>query len=214
MKHQIIASQSLLLSSLLFVASRHSCTTPLPLPRPIAVSRCTRKMTEHAQPDSTPRYLRHTFSSKSSGSSQHAEIERVANSFRSSNFLSLHALPASLRPGGIEESRRTRISSGRSSKPEHIHRVKTNKEYFSPITYSRDEYMKVAADDKMEQQHKQLTSLSFSRKPFTYATSRIRLKNEDIFGDEKYKFPVLGVSLSMHKLYCLYNMYNDHFNEL
>lgn len=151
-------------------------------------------------PASVPRYLNHTFCSKCSGSSQHAEIERVANSFRSCNFLSLNALPTTIKPGGIEESRRKRISSGRSSKPEHIHRMRVNKDYFTPITYSRDEYMKVAADEKMERHYKQLTSLSFSRKPFTYATSRIRLKNEDIFGDEKYKFPVLGPGAGVTEL--------------
>lgn len=143
----------------------------------------------------TPRYLSHTYSSKSSGSSQQAEVERLVNSFNSSNFLSLHKLPSSFRPGAIEESKRKNISSGRSSKPENVYRAERKSiqsGYFTPVTYSRDEYMKATTNDKTERQYKELTSLSFSRKPFTYATSRIRLKNEDIFGDEKYKFPVLG----------------------
>ena len=122
----------------------------------------------------------------------------MVNSFRGSNFLSLHKLPATIKPGAIEESKRKSISSGRSSKPESVYRSQSKSVqsgYFTPVTYSRDEYMKVNKNDKTERQYKELTSLSFSRKPFTYATSRIRLKNEDIFGDEKYKFPVLGKSI-------------------
>mmetsp|Transcript_15032 Transcript_15032/g.24889 ORF Transcript_15032/g.24889 Transcript_15032/m.24889 type:complete len:484 (+) Transcript_15032:128-1579(+) len=145
-----------------------------------------------------PRYLAHTFSSKSCGSSQHAEAERVAHSFRTSNFQSLQALPAKLRPGGVEESRRKTISSGRSSKPEYVKRPgaapssTTSSGLFAPVTYSRDEYNKTQKDEETRRQCKQLLALSFSRKPFTCASSRARLKNEDIFGDEKYRFPVLG----------------------
>lgn len=143
-----------------------------------------------------PRYLAHTFSSKSCGSSQQAEAERVAHSFRTSNFQSLQALPTKLRPGGVEDSRRKTISSGRSSKPESVKRAgaahSSSSGLFAPVTYSRDEYNKTQKDEETRRQCKQLLALSFSRKPFTCASSRARLKNEDIFGDEKYRFPVLG----------------------
>ena len=156
--------------------------------------------TADTHPAPTPRYLAHTFSTKSCGASQHAEAERVAQSFRSCNFHSLQALPARLRPGGVEESRRQSINSGRSSKPENVQRPgstvfsgsKSSGGLFAPLTYSRDEYNKVQKDAETRRQCQQMTALSFSRKPFTCASSRARLKNEDIFGDEKYRFPVLG----------------------
>lgn len=144
------------------------------------------------------RYLSATFSSRSSGSSQHGEAQRIVSSFGGASFHSLHKLPAQLRPGGVEESRRRNISSGRSAKPEQVQRHQGSSSssggggLFAALSYSRDEYKKTQRDAEAERQFKELTELSFSRKPFTYATSRVRLKNEDIFGNEAYTFPVLG----------------------
>eukprot|EP00602_Paraphysomonas_sp_CaronLab_P003943 CAMPEP_0185018454 /NCGR_PEP_ID=MMETSP1103-20130426/1171_1 /TAXON_ID=36769 /ORGANISM="Paraphysomonas bandaiensis, Strain Caron Lab Isolate" /LENGTH=293 /DNA_ID=CAMNT_0027548267 /DNA_START=393 /DNA_END=1274 /DNA_ORIENTATION=+ len=77
-------------------------------------------------------------------------------------------------------------------KPQYTYKANTINHYFTPLSYARTEYNKIAENEREEAQFQRLTTLSFSRKPFTYASSRVRLKNEDIFGNEEYKYPVLG----------------------
>ena len=121
-----------------------------------------------------------------------AEAERITRSFRSGNFYSIKKLPTKFAPGGVEDSRKKHIAKTLSNKPSSTYKARITDSYFTPFTYSRTEYNKVKENEREEAQYQRLTTLSFSRKPFTYASSKIRLKNEDLFGDEEYKFPVLG----------------------
>lgn len=138
-----------------------------------------------------PGYLRHTLSSLTTSACS-TESERIQKSFRSGSFYSIKQLPSRLVPGGINESRRVNIAKSLSNKPTNIYRAHIVPNYFTPITYSRTEYNKVAENEREEAQFQRLTTLSFSRKPFTYSSSKVRLKNEDIFGNEEYKYPILG----------------------
>lgn len=58
----------------------------------------------------------------------------------------------------------------------------------------------MAENEREEAQFQRLTTLSFSRKPFTYSSSKVRLKNEDIFGNEEYKYPILGPGKGVSEL--------------
>jgi hypothetical protein len=141
--------------------------------------------------DSVPRYLSHTLSSSSVNSAA-AETERITRSFRSGNFYSIKKLPTKFAPGGVEDARKKNIAKTLSDKPISTYKAKVTASYFTPFTYCRTEYNKLKENEREEAQYQRLTTLSFSRKPFTYASSKVRLKNEDLFGDEEYKFPVLG----------------------
>lgn len=141
--------------------------------------------------DLVPRYLSQTLSSSSVNSAA-AETERITRSFRSGNFYSIKKLPTKFTPGGVEETRKKIIAKTLSEKPLNTYKAKVTASYFTPFTYCRTEYNKLKENEREEAQFQRLTTLSFSRKPFTYATSKVRLKNEDLFGDEEYKFPVLG----------------------
>ena len=138
-----------------------------------------------------PGYLRHTLSSLTTSACS-SESERIMKSFRGGSFYSIKQLPSRLVPGGINESRRVNIAKSLSNKPTNTYRAHIVPTYFTPITYSRTEYNKVAENEREEAQFQRLTTLSFSRKPFTYSSSKVRLKNEDIFGNEEYKYPILG----------------------
>jgi hypothetical protein len=148
---------------------------------------------------SVPGYLRQTVSSISTSNCA-SESERIAKSFRSGTFHSIKKLPSRLVPGGVEESRRVNIAQSLSNKPVTTYKAHTVPVYFTPITYSRTEYNKLAENEREEAQFQRLTTLSFSRKPFTYSSSKVRLKNEDIFGNEEYKYPILGPGKGVSEL--------------
>jgi hypothetical protein len=148
---------------------------------------------------SVPGYLRQTVSSISTSNCA-SESDRIAKSFRSGSFYSIKKLPSRLVPGGVEESRRVNIAQSLSNKPVATYKAHTVPVYFTPITYSRTEYNKLAENEREEAQFQRLTTLSFSRKPFTYSSSKVRLKNEDIFGNEEYKYPILGPGKGVSEL--------------
>jgi hypothetical protein len=140
---------------------------------------------------SLPRYLNATVASMSMNSAN-SESDHIAKSFKGGSHYSIKKLPNQFIPGGILESRKVSIANSLAAKPDRIYKPSVTTKYFTPITYSRTEYNKVAENEREEAQFQRLTTLSFSRKPFTYASSRVRLKNEDIFGNEEYKYPILG----------------------
>lgn len=146
-----------------------------------------------------PGYLRQTVSSMSTSSCS-SESERITKSFRSGSFYSIKKLPSRLIPGGVDESRKVNIAKSLSEKPVCTYKAHTVPVYFTPITYSRTEYNKLAENEREEAQFQRLTTLSFSRKPFTYSSSKVRLKNEDIFGNEEYKYPILGPGKGISEL--------------
>jgi hypothetical protein len=146
-----------------------------------------------------PGYLRQTVSSMTTSSCS-SESERIAKSFRSGSFYSIKKLPTRLLPGVVDESRKVNIAESLSNKPFAPYKASVVPVYFTPITYSRTEYNKLAENEREEAQFQRLTTLSFSRKPFTYSSSKVRLKNEDIFGNEEYKYPILGPGKGISEL--------------
>jgi hypothetical protein len=138
-----------------------------------------------------PRYLQPTLSLQTQ-SSAHSEIERVANSFRTGTFYSVKRLPSNIRPGAVAASKLVNIAESKTSFRDTPYRACVTEKYFTPLQYSRTEYNKIAEIERDEHQHQRITEQSFSRKPFAYASSQVRLKNEEIFGGIDYTFPILG----------------------
>jgi hypothetical protein len=166
----------------------------------VRLAAVTRDMeSDNSVSNHAPGYLRQTVSSITTSSCS-SESERIAKSFRGGSFYSIKKLPARLLPGVIDESRKLNIAESLSNKPLATYKARTVPVYFTPITYSRTEYNKLAENEREEAQFQRLTTLSFSRKPFTYSSSKVRLKNEDIFGNEEYKYPILGPGKGVSEL--------------
>lgn len=137
-------------------------------------------------------YLKRSTISSSNLTNQQEEASRIRNSFSGVHFTSVKTLPSVLKPGSIAETRRVNAHNNINSIVDSSHRGRkpvTTDGMFSPMRYQSSEYKKEIADKRENERVKRINGLAFSRKPFTYTSSPLRLKNEDLFGDETYSFP-------------------------
>ena len=137
-----------------------------------------------------------TFSS-SIQPSLHSETERVINSYRSGSFCSLKKLPSKLKAGEVESLRIKNICRNRCSNPGDAFKASKVNSYFSPLQYQFSDYSKLETQNKTELEYNNLRMQSFSRKPFSYPSRRIKLKNEDIFEDSNFKYPEIGPGMDI-----------------
>mmetsp|Transcript_13250 Transcript_13250/g.21699 ORF Transcript_13250/g.21699 Transcript_13250/m.21699 type:complete len:425 (+) Transcript_13250:72-1346(+) len=137
-------------------------------------------------------YLKQSTISSSNVTNQQDEASRIRNSFSGVHFSSVKTLPSLFKPGAVTESRRVNANNNINSLSDTAPRGKkpvTTNGMFSPLKYKSSEYKKEIADKRENERVKRINGLAFSRKPFTYTSSPLRLKNEDLFGDETYSFP-------------------------
>lgn len=137
-------------------------------------------------------YLKQSTVSSSNNISQQEEAARIRNSFSGVHFSSVKSLPSTLKPGAIAEKRRANANYNINRVPDQSHRGRapiTKDGLFSPLHYKASEYKKEIADKRESDRVKRIHGLAFSRKPFIGTSSPVRLKNEDLFGDDTYSFP-------------------------
>lgn len=112
--------------------------------------------------ESIPRYQKGTMASQVSSSS-HAEVERIANSFRTNSFHSVKKLPSKFKPGAIEASKLRNIANSKISYRDQPYQAEVIKKYFTPLQYSRTEYNKINEIIRSEKLFRRITEQSFSR---------------------------------------------------
>eukprot|EP01041_Mallomonas_annulata_P003592 gene3592-7136_t len=138
-------------------------------------------------------YLQKTFSS-SVIPCAYDEQQRVKSSFQSGQFTRLKSLPSKLQPGEIQAAKLKAICENRHSSSKDVFKASTANSFFTPIQYHFSDYGKNDQIKKSDMEYNHLNMQSFSRKSFSYNSSRIKLKNEDIFEDTNYRYPLLGPS--------------------
>ena len=138
-------------------------------------------------------YLRQSTVASSNVTCQYEEAARIKNSFSGVHHSSVKSLPRSFKPGAVAECRKKNATNN-LNKVEKTKIGRRDDGLFSPLRYGASEYKKEVADKRESDRVKRIHGLAFSRKPFTYASSPIRLKNEDLFGNETYAFPVPDMS--------------------
>ena len=138
-------------------------------------------------------YLNPTFSS-SVQPTAFGVTERVINSYRTGSYLSLKKLPNKLSPDEVETSRIANINYNRVVRPEQAFKGAKGGDYFHPLKYQYSDFGKSESLNKLDEEFKNLRIQSFSRKPFRYSSSRLKLKHEDIFEDSNYKHSYIAPS--------------------
>ena len=137
-------------------------------------------------------YLKQSTLACSNTISQQEEAARIRNSFSGVHFASVKSLPTTLKPGAVAESRRKHANVNINTVTDQSHRGRvpvTKDGLFSPLRYRASEYKKEIADKRESDRVKRIHGLAFSRKPFIGTSTPLRLKNEDLFGDDTYTFP-------------------------
>ena len=137
-------------------------------------------------------YLKRSTISASNTTSQQDEASRIRNSFSGVHFSSVKSLPSKLQPGSVAESRRVNANANINTVTDNTHRARaavSKDGLFSPLKYKSSEYKKEIAVQRERDREKRIHGLAFSRKPFSHTNSPMRLKHEDLFGDDTYTFP-------------------------
>ena len=140
-----------------------------------------------------PHYSHSTASSQSPAYAN-SEVEKIKNSYQCGNFSRLRNLPAVLAPGNVQAATTQHIHESRIHKPQKTYQAPVVPRSFSPLVYNHSNYSRPQQLQKEEREYHRLVTESFSRKPFACASSRIRLKNEDLFENETFVYPNLGPS--------------------
>jgi hypothetical protein len=138
------------------------------------------------------RCLKKTFAS-SAAPFQHLPSQRIRSTYSPGSCWSLKKLPAVLSPTSVHSAQT--ISATENSFRRHEPQKTTKQtDYFTPLNYGFSEYNSHVYEEKRANELRELNLISFSRKPFQYSSSKVRLKHEDIMDNENFVYPTLGPS--------------------